>query len=172
MLLIRCHGAFRTSAALAMAGHCAEAYVQCRAMLEYAAYAVHIARDATNSLGTLWLNRHVDEATMETQKNAFSHRKVAASVTAANKHAGERFEKLYQQTIDLGGHPNERSVTGNMKMVEEPDRITMLAILQHGDGIALDAALKAVARCGMVSLEMLEIVFAAKFELLESRPRC
>jgi|tagenome__1003787_1003787.scaffolds.fasta_scaffold20957341_2 hypothetical protein len=166
MLLIRCHGAFRTSAALAMGGQCAEAYVQCRSMLEYAAYAVHIARDTTNSLGTLWLNRHVDDPTMKKQRREFGHDKVLESVTAANKHAGERFEKMYQQTIDFGGHPNERSVTGNMKMVEEPGRITMLAILLHGDGLALDAGLKAVARCGMISLEILEIVFSAKFVLL------
>ncbi len=29
---------------------------------------------------------------------------IAASVMAANKHAGERFEELYQRTIDRGGH--------------------------------------------------------------------
>ncbi len=38
--------------------------------------------------------------------------------------------------------------------------------MQHGDGIQLDAALKTVAQCGMISLEMLEIVYGAKFELL------
>ena len=42
-LLLRCHAAFRTAAGLAMAGQAAEVQVQCRAMLEYAAYAVHRA---------------------------------------------------------------------------------------------------------------------------------
>lgn len=41
MLFVRCHGAFRSAAGLAMAGQAPETYVQCRAMLEYAAYAVH-----------------------------------------------------------------------------------------------------------------------------------
>ena len=42
----------------------------------------------------------------------------------------------------------------------------MLAIMMHGDGIELDLALKRVAQCGSVSLEMLQVVFDARFELL------
>ena len=87
-------------------------------------------------------------------------------MTAANQHAGARFEKLYQNTIDWGGHPNERSVTGNMAVIEEPDRRVMLAIMLHGDGIQLDLALKTVAQCGLVSLEMLQTLYDAKFRLL------
>lgn len=163
-LLLRCHAAFRSAAGLSMAGQATEAYVQCRAMLEYAAYALHIHRDP--SLGMLWLNRHQDLASRELQRKAFSHRKVLASVSAANRDAGRRFEDLYQRAIDFGGHPNERAVTGNMKMVEEPGKRTMLAIMQHGDGIELNLALKSAAQCAMVSLEMLQVVFDARFELL------
>jgi hypothetical protein len=164
LLLLRCHAAFRTASGLAMAGQAPEANVQCRAMIEYAAYAVHIHRSPP--LAKVWLDRHEDATSMEKQKNAFSHRKVLASVKAANVHAGKRFEDFYQRTIDLGGHPNERSVTGNMQIVEEPGKRTMLAIMQHGDGTALDFAQKTVAQCGMVALELLQIVFNARFELL------
>jgi hypothetical protein len=164
MLLLRCHAAFRAAAGEAMAGQAVECYRQCRGILENAAYAVHIHRSP--SLATVWLNRHQDEAGMKASKNAFKHVAVAASVTAANRHAGERFEDLYQRTIDWGGHPNERSVTGNMKMIEEPDRRVMLAIMLHGDGVELDTALKTVAQCGMVSLELLQVLYNAKFELL------
>jgi hypothetical protein len=100
---------------------------------------------------TVWLNRHQDEAGMKASKKAFQHVAVAASVVAANQHAGKRFEDLYQRTIDWGGHPNERSVTGNMRVIKEPDRRVMLAIMLHGDGVALEMALKTVAQCGMVS---------------------
>ena len=164
LLFVRCHGAFRTAAGLAMAGQGPETYVQCRAMLEYGGYGVHIHRDPP--LGMVWLDRHQSPKQMTAQKTAFSHAKVAASVTAANRDAGKRFEDLYQQTIDFGGHPNERSITGNLKMVEEPDRRVMLAVLLHQDGPELDMALKTVARCGMVALEMWQVIDNAKFELL------
>jgi hypothetical protein len=42
----------------------------------------------------------------------------------------------------------------------------MLAIMQHEDGVALDLALKTTARSGLVALELLQIVFCARFELL------
>jgi hypothetical protein len=165
MLFIRCHGAYRTACGLAMSGQAAECYVQCRSVLEHAAYAVHINRNP--SLGKVWLDRHhPDEAGMKASKKAFRHVAVSKSVTAANRHAAERFETMYQWTIDFGGHPNERAVTGNMKMTKQPDRREMLAILQHGDGPQLDMALKTTARCGSIALELFETIYSAKFELL------
>src|SRR5262245_60008708 len=119
-----------------------------------------------SSLAKVWLDRHIDEASMKASKKAFRHELVCASVTAANVHAGKRFENPYQRTIDFGGHPNERSVTGSMKMVVEQDRRVMLAIMLHGDDAALEMALKSVAQCAMGSLEMLQVLYNAKFEIL------
>lgn len=164
MLLLRCHSAFRAAAGHAAAGQAVESYVMDRAMLEFAAYALHIYRDPP--LGVVWLNRHQDAASLEAAKNAFSHRKVLATVTAVNRHAGQRFETLYQRTIDFGGHPNERSVTGNMSMITEPDRRVMLGIFLHADGPALNMALKTTAQCGVCSLEILQDVFIGLFEIL------
>jgi hypothetical protein len=164
MLFIRCHGAYRTACGLAMSGQAAECYVQCRSVLEYAAYAVHINRNP--SLEKVWLDRHQGDADMKASKKAFQHVGVSESVTGANRDAAERFEKMYQWAIDVGGHPNERAVTANMKMTKEPDRREMLAILQHGDGPQLDMALKTTAQCGMIALELFETIYGAKFELL------
>jgi hypothetical protein len=159
LLLLRTHSAFRTAA-----GQAAEAYVLNRSVLENAAYALHLNKNP--ALRKVWLDRHVDAGSLEASANSLSHRKVQKTVTQANRHAGERFEKLYQQTIDFGGHPNERSVTGNMKMQKQPGRREMLAILQHGDGVQLDAILKATAQCGLCSLEILQAIFNPRFELL------
>jgi hypothetical protein len=166
MLFIRCHGAYRTACQLAMSGQAAECYVQCRSVLEYAAYAVHINRNP--SLGKVWLDRHQDKAGagIKASKKAFQHVAVSASVKAANRHAAGRFETIYQRTIDFGGHPNERAVTGNMKMIKKSDRREMLAILLHGDGVQLDMALKTTAQCGMIALELLETIYGEKFQLL------
>jgi hypothetical protein len=164
MLLLRCHSAFRTAAGLAAAGQVAESFVMNRALLEYAAYALHLHRNA--DVRIIWLDRHKDAASMEASRNALSHNKVKKTIEAANQHAAERFETLYQGAIDFGAHPNERSVTGNMKIVEDEGRRVMLAIMQHGDGPQLDAALVGTARCGMCALEILQGAFNARFELL------
>jgi hypothetical protein len=164
MLFLRCHASFRTATGLAAAGQAAESYVINRAVLEYAAYALHLHREA--ALRMIWLNRHQSTADMKASREALTHAKVLATVTAVNQHAAKRFEDLYQHAIDFGGHPNERSVTGNMKMVEGADRRVMLAVMQHADGPELDMALITTARCAMCALEILQGVFNARFELL------
>jgi hypothetical protein len=119
---VRCHAALCTAAGEAMAGQA----VECDRLLAPVSWQArepgyaHIRRDP--SLAIVRLDRHQDEAGMKASKKAFQHVAVAASVVAANRHAGRRFEDLYQRTIDQGGHPNERSVSGNMEMIEEPDR--------------------------------------------------
>lgn len=164
LLFVRCHAAFKTASGLAAAGQAAEACVMLRSMLEYAAYALHINRNP--QLGRVWLNRHQNKASIKASRNAFSHNKVNRTVIAVNRHAGERFEELYQWTIDSGAHPNERSVTGNMTMVKGADRLTMLVNFQHADGPQLDLALKRTAQCGVCSLEILQGIFNSLFELL------
>jgi hypothetical protein len=164
MLFFRCHAAMRAASGESMAGQVVESYRQCRGMMENAGYAVHIHRNP--NLAKIWLDRHVDDSGMKASKSAFQHKQVEQSVRAANVHAAARFEQLYQRTIDYGGHPNERSVTGSMKMVKDTDRIEMLAVMLHGDDAALGASLKSVAQCAMVSLEMLQVIFNARFELL------
>ena len=103
---------------------------------------------------------------MKASKSGFQHTQVVQSVKAANVDAAARFEQLYQRTIDYGGHPNERSVTGSMKMTKAADRREMLAVMLHSDDAAFNAGLKSVAQCALVSLEMLQVVFNPRFELL------
>src|SRR5258708_15498289 len=103
---------------------------------------------------------------MKAARKNFRHELVVESVSAANMHAGKRFEDLYQRTIDFGGHPNERSVTGSMKMIEEPERRVMVAIKLHGDDAALDKALKSVAQSAMVSLVILQVIYYFQFGIL------
>jgi hypothetical protein len=164
MLFFRSHSAFRAASGLAAAGQAVESYGLNRAVLEFAGCALHIFRNP--SAGVIWLNRHKDELSTQAARDAFSHRKVSASVGAANRHAGQRFESLYQQTIDFGAHPNQIAVTGNMEIVEEDGLRQMRSIYLHGDGLALDLALKTTARCGVCALELMQCVYSARFELL------
>ena len=92
MLFLRCHAAFRTAAGLAMSGQAVEAFVQCRAMLENAAYATHIHRNP--ALARIWLDRHQSDVDTKASRKEFRHEDVVASVTAANKHAGGRFDAM------------------------------------------------------------------------------
>jgi hypothetical protein len=53
-----------------------------------------------------------------------------------------------------------------MSITKEPERRVMLAKFLHGDGPALNMALRNTAQCGVCSLEILQGVFNALFEVL------
>jgi hypothetical protein len=124
---------------------------------------VHIFRDPPTA--KLWLNRHKDESSTKTARSAFSHTRVAASVTAANHDVGQRFEILYQQTIDFGAHPNLLAVTCSIDVVKE-DGLAHANVSYLGDGPALDMALMTTARCSVCALELIQCVYPARFEKL------
>jgi hypothetical protein len=164
LLFVRCHSAFRAASGLAFAGQLSEAYVMHRSCLEYAGYALHINRNP--SLGHLWLNRHQDAQTIKKLKREFTIERVRRTITTCNRHAGERFDSLYQRAIDWGGHPNERAVTGSLQIEKQADRRLLNGILLHGDGPAKDLALKTTAQCGVCCFEIFQPVFNALFEIL------
>lgn len=164
LLFLRSHAAFRAACEHAMAGQVAETFPVLRACLEQAGYALHVHRNPGHD--ELWLRRHDSPESLSKVKDAFTARKVQDSVKAANRHAGERYQALYQITIDYGAHPNERGLTANMSIRKEEDRHLFEQTYLHGDSLSLDFALRTDAQVGMCSLEVLREVFSARFELL------
>lgn len=133
-------------------------------MLEFAGYAVHIHRNP--GFAEVWFDRNESDKEKQNSKNHFHHWQVLNSVKSANVHAAERFENLYEQTIDMGAHPNQMSVTGNIEMSKQGDQTVYSSTGLHGDGVQLDYGLRIVLRCGLVSLELFQVPLNARFEIL------
>ncbi len=113
--------------------------------------------------------RHDDEAAMKAVKREFTVSNIRVTIGKANQHAAKVFDELYQRTIDFGAHPNERSITGSLAIIEQNDRKEFQQMYLHGDGLTLDHALKTTAQTGLCALEIFQEVFAARFELLGVR---
>ena len=78
----------------------------------------------------------------------------------------EVVETLYERIIDFGAHPNERAVSGSGKIINGEERKELMQIHMHGDGLALEHALKTTAQCGLGSLLILREIFPERFALL------
>jgi hypothetical protein len=167
LLFFRCHAAYRAACEHALAGQIAESFLQNRACLEYAGYSLHIHKNA--GFDELWLRRHDDDASLKAMKAEFLIAKISASIANVNRHTAKVFDDLYQRAIDYGAHPNERSMTGSLAIVEREGGRELQQIYLHGEGLLLDHALKTVAQTGVCGLEILQEAFAARFELLGVR---
>lgn len=164
MLLIRTQSSFRVACSAAMAGQVVETFVLIRAMLETAGYAAHIARNT--GLAEIWLRRHDNASTMKNQKKNFEIGAVKKSIRSANVHAANRFDRMYQDSIDFGAHPNASAVLGSTTIRQIDGGSRLDHVLLHTEGIPMDDALVSTARSGLCALEVLQIAFAARFELL------
>lgn len=163
-LIHRSHAAFRGACRMAASGQVTETHPLLRSCIEYALYALHI--NSTPGLGELWLNRHEDADTLKQCRKAFSHIKVVESLEKRDAALHKIVEKLYEQTIDFGAHPNERAITGSLLIEEGTNEKTFQNIYLHGDAVSLDHALKMTAQVGLGSLLMFEHIFRDRFRLL------
>lgn len=162
MLFVRSHGAYRTAAEHAMAGQVAEVYPQVRAGLEYAGYALHIALNPP--LAEMWMRRHDSDDALRAVRKEFTPTNIRASITKVDANAADIFDKLYQQSIDFGAHPNERAMTASLAIKARQDGgKEFQQKMLHGDGLQMDYALKTTARAGVCSLEILQGAFPDRF---------
>lgn len=169
LLFFRSHAAFRATCEHAMSGQIVDTFVSIRNLIETAGYALHIHRNP--GLDQTWLRRHDDEGSMKKVKSAFKISSVRKSIHAANSFGEDVFGLLYERSIDFGGHPNERAITGSLSHVEEEARSNYRLSLLQGDGLPLDHALKSAAQAGVCALDILGDVFSARYELLGVRER-
>jgi hypothetical protein len=160
-LFHRCHGFYRTACSCAMAGQIAEAFAMCRAMLEAAAYAIHIAKSP--GLDVVWMNRH-EEGGLNAVRNAFKISAVRETIEGFNKATAERYSRLYQEAIDMGAHPNERSISPSLQITEVEDEHVIRSLLLNPGSLSQDYATINVARSGAVSLELLIEIFRKRFD--------
>jgi hypothetical protein len=167
-LFHRCHGFYRAACSCAMAGQIAETFAMCRAVLEAAGYAMHMARNP--GLDTIWINRH-EEHGLSAVRNAFKISAVQQTIDAFDKATAVRFARLYQEAIDMGAHPNERSVSSSLFIKKLESEHVVRNLLLNPGGISQEHAMIHVARSGAVSLELLMEIFRSRFEELDGEQR-
>jgi hypothetical protein len=167
VLFQRCQYAFKTAAALALAGQVVEAIVMMRSCLEYAGYALAIFKNPT--LEPVFTNRHVSLADMIAQKSAFRISEIKEVIESFDGKLAELFQTFYDRAIDFGGHPNPHATFSTMQMPDpNPDNsVTMYAMVT--DATNLRHAMKSVAQVGLTALFVFQHIWKAKFELLGIR---
>ena len=165
LFLMRSHSAYRAGCQLACGGQIVESFCVLRSCLEFALYGLHIY--INESLGEVWLQRHDDADSLRTVKKEFTHVKVINTLRNEDRQLFESVELLYKRTIDFGGHPNERAITGSMLMESSDAQILLQQIYLHADDLSLDHGMKTAAQVGLRSLYILRRIFRERFDILD-----
>lgn len=167
VLLLRSHSAYRGACRLAMSGQAPDTYPLLRSCLEYALYALHI--NTLPHLGEVWLHRHDDSDALKLVRRNFTNVGVLETLRRRDGALCDIVENLYERTVDFGGHPNERAITGSMTIQEEKGRTELAQIYLHSDSLALEHVLKTTAQIGLGSICILQHIFRERFDILGLR---
>jgi hypothetical protein len=166
VLCHRCQYAYKAAAGMSLSGQAVEAFVMARSCLEYAGYALTIFNKP--ELESVFTNRHVSDADMQAQKEAFRIGQIKNVIESFDPQLATIFNELYQRSIDFGGHPNPHGTFSAMKIEDsESPVLSMTAFVT--DPPALQHAMKSVAQVGLAALFIFQHIFKANFELLGIR---
>lgn len=163
-LLHRSHSAFLASCRLSMSGQAVETFPLLRSCLEYSLYALHINENP--DLAEIWIRRHENPESLREVKRSFQHVQVMKTLLNCNAELHSDLSRLYERTIDFGGHPNERGVSSSTTMKKDGDEIVTRNQFLHGDSPALDHAIKTTAQIGLGSLMVFRLIFREQFDQL------
>lgn len=164
LLLLRAHSAYRGACRMSLSGQVAEAFVLLRSCIEYSLYALHINRNP--EAGDKWIKRHENEEALKIAKNEFQYFKVSKTLEAVDPSISKTSRQLYERAIDFGAHPNERSITSSMKIIENRDRTEFKQLYLSADSPQLLHGLKSTAQVGLCALYILRHVFKERFDII------
>jgi hypothetical protein len=162
--LIRAHSCFRAAVQLAIGGQVPESYPLMRSCLENALYGFYLSRNPASR--ETWLRRHDSDESKKKVKREFQIRRLLEELRKVDASEAKRADKLYERTIDFGGHPNERAVMQSLKMARQEDRIEFQVPYLIGDTKALQLSLRTTAQVGVCVLGIFRLVFEERFDLL------
>ena len=96
--------------------------------------------------------------------------KIRATIADYDQQLATNFKLLYDRSIEYGGHPNPYGVLTAMKMETKDDQLTSITTLALTDDPTITLfAMQNIARVGLTSLCIFQIMCEAKFELLGIR---
>jgi hypothetical protein len=163
---------FKTNSALmgaiqlAVTTQVPEAFAVLRVALESSLYGLFICKDPKYpELAMIWLKRHDSPQDMREVKNKFQIGNMWPVLNSLHPQLYEQVKKLYDQTIDYGAHPNERSLSSVLKQTGDEKTIEFHFRYITDDLDLIGLGLKRSAQIGLVCLRILELIFPKRFEI-------
>ncbi|WP_157792053.1 hypothetical protein [Pseudorhodobacter sp. MZDSW-24AT] len=163
--IFRAHSAYLSACSSVMGGQLYEAQSLLRVALEQAGYGHYIGSDEAR--WKRWMAREEPRSRSQKDKwrEEFTHGKVAKAITAADGSVGEIYNQLYERSISYGAHPNQLgdSMGSAIEDLEDGGK-HFLTIYLHGNGIALDFAIKSTSQVGLCVLRIAKIIYPFRMQ--------
>lgn len=167
--VIRAHSSFRGAVRLCLSGQVAESYMVLRGCLESALYGLYVSGHTDRQ--EAWLRRHDDDTSLRRVRTQFTIRNVFDHLSSVDVTTFTISKKLYDRTIDYGGHPNERAVSTQIKTEVSASRVDFSAEYFLCGDLPHRLSLKSAAEIGVCCLDIFNSVFRDQFQSIKMHER-
>jgi FAD/FMN-containing dehydrogenase len=161
MMYFRAHSAFRSACSLGMGGATVEGMAGLRQSLEFAGYAALVHDD--KSLARVWWDRDETPESEKKVRRSFTHGAVQAAIRKSDVQLADIYDGLYDRVIQFGAHPNEKSISGSLKLDVQKAETQLLQIYLQGDGPQLDHWLRTAGQVGICVLKVFAYIHVKRF---------
>jgi hypothetical protein len=163
-LFVRSHSSYRAAIRLATSGQMPEAFSLLRGSLEYALYGFYLNKFPAEI--QTWAERDDSKAGKKKARKELILGKMLSELDKTNAATGRAARHLYELTIDVGAHPNRKTITLAMKREETEEDVFIDLAQLNNDPTMFVMALKTCAQVGICSLKIFKLVFPERFDLL------
>lgn len=164
MFTAQAHCCYMAAAFLSTSGQLQPAYMVLRGSLEQSLYGFYFDRHF--EMAKTWLERMDSEAAKRKVRKEFRPSAMIAELITVDKRVGRLTERLYEQTIDFGGHPNIAGLISTLQM-HGTERQKLLKLLYHtGHTPEFRRCLRVNAQVGLCSLAIFRLIFPERFAIL------
>jgi hypothetical protein len=167
ILLIRSHSAILAAMRLAMSGQAFEAQTVLRVAIEHAWYALHITRDsAPPARARVWWNRGDNPQATEACRNEFSVGNVRRTHEGLDRDTAAAMQRLYDDAINLGGHPNQGGVALTLRIGErDQETVTIGVGFLHPVPLVIVSTLKDAVDVTTGLAKVVSLIYPERFRI-------
>lgn len=163
LLFIKAHSAFLAASRLGIATQVVEASPLIRVIIENSLYGFFLHKHPEYS--KTWLKRHESAETKKEVKKIFIVKTMLDTLKSADQTLGQIAEKLYDQSIDYGAHPNEKGLTMTLKYTESDSHVQYDVMHLTDNPVAIAFCLKFIAQSAVLCLKILELILPERFRI-------
>jgi hypothetical protein len=167
MLLIRSHSAILATMRLAMSGQAFEAHAVLRVAIEHAWYALHITQDpAPPARAQVWWNRGDSPQATQACKDEFTVGNVRRTHEGLDRATAAGMQKVYDNTIDLGGHPNQGGVALTLRLDERDEETVTIGVgFLHPVPVLIVSTTKAAVDVATGLAKVVSLIYPERFRI-------
>ena len=144
-----------------MGGAVVEGMAGLRQCLEFAGYASLVNDD--KAFAQIWWDRDQNDESEKKVRRAFTHGAVQSAIRKSDARLAKIYDDLYDRVIKFGGHPNEKSVSGSLKLNVQKAETVLVQIYLQGEGSQLDHWIHTANQVGICVLKVFEHIHTPRF---------